>query len=59
VTVPPDDFAPEVPAARKLEFMQAICAEKGRVDGEFAWVDIRFDAVTIPDNAQTATDHHR
>ena len=55
VTVPQDDFSPEVPAAQKLAFMQAICQEKGRVDGKYEWVDIRFDTVGIPMNAaQTA-----
>ena len=55
ITVSPDDFAPEVPAAQKLAFMQAIWQEKGRVDGTYEWVDIRFDAVGIPGNtAQTA-----
>jgi hypothetical protein len=54
-TVPADDFTPEVPAAQKLAFMQAIWQEKGRVDGNFDWVDIRFDAVVIPTaTAQTA-----
>jgi hypothetical protein len=55
ITVSPDDFAPEVPPAQKLAFMQAIVEEKGRVDGKYDWVDIRFDSVGIPGNAaQTA-----
>ena len=59
VTVPPDDFVVEAPAAQKLAFMQAIFEEKKRVDGKFEWVDIRFDAPTVPSNAQTATDLQR
>lgn len=59
VTVPPDDFGVEVPAAQKLAFMQAIWEENGRVDGKFGWVDIRFDTVLIPTGAQTATDLQR
>jgi hypothetical protein len=59
VTVPADDFSPEVPASQKLAFMQAIWEENHRVDGNFNWVDIRFDTVTIPTAAQTATDLQR
>ena len=54
VSIPPDDFAVEVPAAQKLAFMQAIWEENGRVDAKFDWVDIRFDTVGIPSTAQTA-----
>jgi hypothetical protein len=61
VTVPPNDFIVEVPAAQKLAFMQAIFEEKHRVDGNFEWVDIRFDVPNVPSTAQTAatTELHR
>jgi hypothetical protein len=56
VTVTDDNFFVEVSPAQKLAYMEAIVKEKGRVDGHFPWVDIRFDAVTHPSigNAQTA-----
>jgi hypothetical protein len=59
VTVPANDFSVEVPAARKLAFMQAIFEENHRVDANLAWVDIRFDAPLGPSTAQTATDLQR
>jgi hypothetical protein len=51
-----DDFFVEVSPAQKLAYMQAIYEEKHRVDGNFDWVDVRFDAVTHPSTgpAQTA-----
>src|SRR5688572_2330481 len=48
VTVPANDFSVEVPAARKLAFMQAIFEETRRVDANYAWVDVRFDAPLAP-----------
>jgi hypothetical protein len=49
-----DDFFVEVSPQRKLEYLEAIWKDKGRVDGNYQWVDVRFDAVTIPSAAQTA-----
>ena len=55
VSSAPDDFVVEAPPAQKLAFMQAIWEEKRRVDGNFEWVDIRFDLPTVPVTAaQTA-----
>ena len=59
VTAAKDDFSVEVSAAHKLACWQAIWEEKGRVDGNYSWVDIRFDAPEIPSSAQTATDLQR
>jgi hypothetical protein len=51
----PDDFVVEAPASQKLAFMEAIFNEKHRVDGNYEWVDIRFDLPTVPVTAaQTA-----
>ena len=51
-----DDFIVEVSPAKKLEYMEAIYNEIGRVDGKHQWVDLRFDLPTYPvvDKAQTA-----
>ncbi len=56
VTVTDENYFVEVTPAQKLAYMEAIVKEKGRVDGQFPWVDIRFDAVTHPSigPAQTA-----
>ena len=52
-----DSFLVEVSPARKLEYMEAIFNEMGRVDGKHQWVDLRFDQPTRPvvDKAQTAS----
>jgi len=59
IAVGNEDFFVEVTPAQKLMYLEAIYKEKGRVDGNFPWVDIRFDAVTHPSNgpAQTAQAH--
>jgi hypothetical protein len=55
VSAPADDFVVETPATQKLAFMEAIFNEKGRVDANYEWVDIRFDVPNIPVTAaQTA-----
>jgi hypothetical protein len=43
-----DDYFVEVPASKKLEYMQAIFEEMKHVDGNCQWVDLRFDTVTRP-----------
>ena len=54
VTPRPDEFFVEVTPAQKLAYMETIWKDKGRVDGKFAWVDIRYDTPTVPNTAQTA-----
>ena len=57
VNVGEDKFFVEATPEQKLAYMKAIFEETGRVDARFAWVDIRFDAVTRPAvgaSAQTA-----
>lgn len=54
VTPRTDEFFVEVTPAQKLAYMETIWKDKGRVDGKFAWVDIRFDTPTVPNPAQTA-----
>ncbi|MEO6434885.1 MAG: hypothetical protein ABIP55_03870, partial [Tepidisphaeraceae bacterium] len=54
VTPRADEFFVEVTPAQKLAYLQTIYKDKGRVDGNFAWVDIRFDTPTVPNPAQTA-----
>jgi hypothetical protein len=49
-----DDFFVEVSPQRKLEYLEAIWKDKGRVDGNYQWVDVRFDTVTIPSSAEAA-----
>jgi hypothetical protein len=44
-----DSFV-EVPASVKLAALANIYTEKKRVDANQAWVDVRFDRVTCPDN---------
>jgi hypothetical protein len=53
---PGDDFVVEATPAQKLRYLEAIWQEKHRVDGNYAWVDIRFDMPTVPSTspAQTA-----
>jgi hypothetical protein len=55
VTPPKDHFEVEASAAQKLRFMQAIWEEKRQVDGGYAWVDIRFDAPTVPSTGPAPT----
>jgi hypothetical protein len=43
-----NDFFVEIPTQRKLEVLKEIIAEKGRVDANEPWVDIRFDSPTFP-----------
>lgn len=55
VTPAADEFFVEVTPAQKLAYMETIWKDKGRVDGNFAWVDIRYDTPTVPNPAaQTA-----
>jgi hypothetical protein len=55
ITPAADEFFVEVTAAQKLSYMETIWKDKGRVDGNFAWVDIRYDTPTVPNlAAQTA-----
>jgi hypothetical protein len=54
ITPRADEFFVEVTPAQKLAYLETIWKDKGRVDGNFAWVDIRFDTPTIPNPAQTA-----
>jgi len=49
-----EDFFAEVGPQRKLEYLEAIFKDKGRVDGNYQWVDVRFDTVTIPSSPQVA-----
>ena len=44
----------EVPAQRKLEALEQIYAKFGRVDAMQPWIDIRFDQVTYPAQADTS-----
>jgi hypothetical protein len=48
------DFFVEVPVARKLEYMQQVHAQFGRVDGNWPWIDIRFDQITYPSESRSA-----
>jgi hypothetical protein len=43
-----NDFFVEIPTARKLEVLKAIREQKGRVDANEPWIDIRFDSPTFP-----------
>lgn len=49
------DFFVEVSPAQKLRYMQQVYEQFHRVDGERAWIDIRFDKITYPSAPQTAT----
>jgi hypothetical protein len=45
----------EVPASTKLDALEAIFTQTGRVDANQPWIDVRFDRVTCPaTNAPTA-----
>jgi hypothetical protein len=46
-----DTFFVEASPQQKLKFIEAIYNEMGRVDGRYAWVDVRFDLPTRPVNA--------
>jgi hypothetical protein len=47
------DFFVEVSANQKLKYMQQVYEQFHRVDGNFPWIDIRFDKITYP-SAPTA-----
>jgi len=54
------DFFVEVPPSRKLDYIQSVFKQFGRVDGNRPWIDIRFDKITYPSpdslaKPQTAT----
>jgi hypothetical protein len=49
------DFFVEIPTARKLDLLRRIQEEYGRVDGRQQWIDIRFDKITRPSDASTAS----
>ncbi|HEY8666857.1 MAG TPA: hypothetical protein VIL86_09340 [Tepidisphaeraceae bacterium] len=46
----------EVSDATKLNYLQKVRAQYGRVDGNWPWLDIRFDKITHP--AQLPADAH-
>ena len=43
-----NDFFVEIPTQRKLEVLREIREQKGRIDANQPWVDIRFDIPTFP-----------
>lgn len=49
-----EDLA-EVRAAQKLDYLQRIVQQYGRVDADKPWVDLRFDKVTFPRIEPTAS----
>ncbi len=42
-----DSFA-EVPASTKLDALENLFTQTGRVDGNQPWIDVRLDRVTCP-----------
>ena len=51
------DFFAEVPVTQKLDDLDKVMAQYGRVDAGQPWIDLRFDRITYPkpDAAPTAT----
>lgn len=47
------DFFVEVEPKKKLEYLEKIYDRFGRVDANYAWIDIRFDRVTYPAEGDT------
>jgi hypothetical protein len=42
------DYFVEVSPAKKLQYLEQIRNQYGRIDGGDAWIDIRFDRITYP-----------
>lgn len=42
------DFFVEVPAVKKLEYLQGLHREKKRVDAGYSWIDVRTDGIRYP-----------
>jgi len=52
-------FHVEVDAAQKLQRLNLLKEQYGRVDANHSWVDIRFDKVTCPANENQSADNRR
>lgn len=45
---PADRESFEIPAGQKLEYLQRVYQQFGRVDARQPWIDVRFDSMRIP-----------
>jgi hypothetical protein len=49
-----DDQSFEISPARKLQCLERIAAQYGRIDANQPWIDVRFDTVRIPSDKPVA-----